>query len=117
METIAETSNLVKSDEVIGVAVINQQNESLGKVYEIVLDKRSGKVAYAVLESGGVFGLGGKLFALPWRSLNYDPNENSFRVNLSKDQIKNSPGFDKNNWPKSEDASFWDKTNEYYKKM
>lgn len=117
METVAKTSNLVKSNEVIGVDVINTQNENLGKIYEIVIDKLSGQVSYAVLESGSFLGMGGKFFAIPWKSLKYNTDENSFQVTLTKDQVKNSPGFDKNNWPKGNDNTFWTQTTDYYRSM
>jgi sporulation protein YlmC with PRC-barrel domain len=117
METIAETSNYVKSKEVVGVAVINAQDESLGKIHEIVINKITGQVAYAVLDSGSFLGMGGKFFALPWQSLKYDAQENSFIINLTKDQIKNAPGFDKDNWPKASDTAFWSKTSAYYQNL
>ena len=71
-----QSSDIVKAkDEVINVNVKNRNDEDLGEICEIMLDKVSGKVAYAVLKSGSLFGLGGKLFALPWRSLNYDTSK------------------------------------------
>ena len=82
METPARTKSIVRADDVIGVKVINNAQENLGKIYEIVLDKVSGQVKYVVLESGTFLGLGGKLFALPWNSIHYDPEEEAFRLNM-----------------------------------
>ena len=43
-----ETDRLIASDKVEGTAVYNRQGESLGSVYNFMVDKYTGKVAYAV---------------------------------------------------------------------
>lgn len=60
---------------------------------------QTGEVAYAVLSFGGVFGIGEKLFAVPWSALTLDTQSKNFILNVSKEQLKNAPGFDKNDWP------------------
>lgn len=112
---MAHNGNIVKAkEEVIGVDVKNPAKEDLGEICEIMLDKTSGRVAYAVLESGGFLGLGGQLFALPWKALNYDPTEECFILNVDKEKLKNAPGFDKNNWPDMADQTWGDSISEYY---
>lgn len=91
--------NLVKTNQVIGVKVLNHHDENLGKVEEIVLDKQTGQVEYAVLSFGGILGLGDKLFALPWKALSYDKDEEAFVVSKSKQVLETAPGFDKKHWP------------------
>ncbi len=103
-------TNVVRAkDEVIGVSVINLADEDLGEICEIMLDKVSGKTAYAVLCSGSFLGLGGKLFAIPWNAISYDSNKECFVLNVDKDKLKNAPGFDKDNWPDMADRT-WDKS-------
>lgn len=114
MDNVAENSNNVKTDEVIGVDVINNANENLGKIYELVLNKQSGQVVYAVLESGSFLGLGGKFFAIPWKSFRYDVENDSFIFNCSKEKLKAAPGFDKDNWPTFSDAGWNNSINDYY---
>jgi hypothetical protein len=100
-------SNLVKARcQVIGRCVKNNSNEHLGKVKEIVLDKITGQPAYVVLENGAFLCMGGKLFALPWDVFHYDDSKDCFIVNISKDRLNSSAGFDKNNWPGGADRSF-----------
>lgn len=107
--------NVVKAkDEVINVEVKNPADEDLGKICEIMLDKVSGRVAYAVLESGGFLGMGGKLFALPWNSLNYDANKECFILNIDKERLKNAPGFDKDHWPDMTNRTWGASISEYY---
>src|SRR5438128_25223 len=101
-------------DEVIGRNVINNNDETLGEIYEIVLDKVSGKVAYAVLESGTFLGMGGKLFAIPWNSIHFDASKEAFILNVDKDKLKNAPGFDKDNWPNMADRTWGKSVSQYY---
>jgi uncharacterized protein YrrD len=108
-------STVVKaSDQVVGRDVKNNADEDLGTIKEIMLDKMSGKVAYIVLESGSFLGMGGKLFALPWNAVNYDKDEECFRLNIDKDRLKNAPGFNKDNWPDMADKTYGQTISSYY---
>ena len=108
-------SNVVKAkDEVIDVEVRNLANEDLGNICEIMLDKITGQVAYAVLDTGGFLGIGGKLFALPWNSLQFDPDKECFILNVDKDKLKNAPGFDKDHWPDMADRQWGETVSQYY---
>lgn len=93
------SNNIVKSAEVIGVTVKNSEHEKLGKIEEIVLDKFSGQVHYVVLSFGGLLGMGDKFFAFPWKSISYAKDDKCFILNVSKDKLKDAPGFAKDNWP------------------
>lgn len=107
--------NVVKAkDEVINVKVKNPADEDLGKICEVMLDKTSGRVAYAVLESGSFLGMGGKLFALPWDAIHYDPVKECFLLNVDKEKLKNAPGFDKDHWPDMADRSWGESVSKYY---
>ena len=53
-----ETDRLIASDKVAGTAVYNRQGERLGSVYNFMVDKHTGKVAYAVMSFGGFLGIG-----------------------------------------------------------
>lgn len=105
---------LMGAHTLIGEDVVNAQNENLGDIKEIMLDVSTGKIAYAVLSFGGVFGIGEKLFAVPWGSLKLDVENKSFVLNVSKEQLKNAPGFDKDDWPDMNDATWVGKVNSFY---
>ena len=77
--------SIVNADNVIGVDVKNNQDESLGEVEALMLDKLTGKVAYVVLSFGGFLGMGEKLFALPWSIFSYDNNDDCFKIPLNKE--------------------------------
>ena len=115
MTTMLATAHVVKAKEdVIGVDVQNREKDDLGKICELVLDKLTGQVLYAVLESGTFLGMGGKLFAIPWQALKYDTECECFILNLNKEMIKQAPGFDKNNWPDMADNTWIESTARFY---
>jgi sporulation protein YlmC with PRC-barrel domain len=98
----------------IGDKVTNHQNESLGKIEEIMIDMASGRVAYAVLSFGGVAGIGDKLFAVPWQALRLDTANKQFVLSVSKERLKNAEGFDKNAWPSMSDPRWATETHSFY---
>jgi sporulation protein YlmC with PRC-barrel domain len=98
--------DIVKSDEVIGVAVKNSVKEDVGKIEEIVLDKVSGQTRYVVLSFGGILGMGDKYFAIPWKAISYSPEDATFILNVSKERLEKAPGFNKNNWPNFADQTW-----------
>ena len=55
------------SDKVEGTAVHNRQGEPLGTVHNFMVDKSTGRVAYAVMSFGGFLGMGESYHPLPWR--------------------------------------------------
>ena len=106
---------IVNSNDVVGVEVENLQGEDLGEVEAIMLNKIDGQVSYVVLTSGGFLGMGNKLFALPWSIFSYNPEREKFTINIDKERLKNSPGFDKDHWPDMNSATWGKEIREYYR--
>ncbi|MFG1331042.1 PRC-barrel domain-containing protein [Xanthobacter autotrophicus] len=90
---IKETPSLVASDMVVGTAVYDPQDEKIGSVERLILEKTSGRVSYAVLSFGGFLGIGEDYYPVPWQMLTYDEAVGGFRVNISRDQIENAPKY------------------------
>ncbi len=109
-----------RASKLIGTAVMNESEENLGKIEEIVLNPHEGTVNYAVLSFGGFLGMGDKWFAVPWKSLNlrYDNDAKDkfhFVLNVSKERLKNAPGFDKNHFPDVADPKWALEFEDYYR--
>ncbi|PMQ14698.1 PRC-barrel domain-containing protein [Janthinobacterium sp. AD80] len=105
---------LMGADTLIGDDVYNHSDEELGDIKEIMLDMRSGQIAYAVLSFGGVLGMGEKLFAVPWERLTLDTINKRFLLDVDKEQLKNAPGFDKDNWPDMASEAWNEQMNQFY---
>ena len=98
-----------------GDEVVNAAGEKLGTLNDIMVDVPTGRVAYAVLSSGGLFGIGDKLFAIPWHALTLDAENKRFILDVSKDTLEQAPGFDKDHWPSMADDSWARAVHGYYK--
>ena len=91
-----ETDSLISSDKVEGTAVYGSDREKIGSIESVMLTKRGGKVAYAVLSFGGFLGLGTEHYPLPWNILKYDTDLSGYVVNLTKDQLQAAPKYGQN---------------------
>ena len=109
-----ETVSLIGSDKVEGTAVYGADQKKIGKLERVMLDKMSGKVAYAVLSFGGFMGMGEDYYPVPWTTLKYDENLGGYLVNLTKDQLDKAPKYSKStswNWNRDNDKRVY----EYYR--
>jgi len=95
-------------------AVVTSDGEDVGKISHVMLDVRSGCIAYAVLSSGGFLGIGDTLRALPWNALTLDTDQKCFRVGATAELIKSEPGFDKDHWPAMADLTWGSSLHKYY---
>ncbi|MCW0199867.1 PRC-barrel domain-containing protein [Sphingopyxis sp.] len=88
-----ETNRLIASNKVEGTAVYNRDREKLGSIYNFMVAKREGRVEYAVLQFGGLFGLGTDYYPLPWDVLTYDTDEGGYVVDLDKQMLEKAPRY------------------------
>lgn len=105
---------LMGANTLVGNDVYNHKDEDLGDIKEIMLDMRSGKVAYAVLSFGGFLGLGQKLFAVPWNALTLDTINKRFILNIEKERLSSAPGFNPDAWPDMADPIWAGEVHAYY---
>jgi len=106
--------NLLSASTLIGDKVVNLKNENIGKIEDLMIVLKDGRVGYAVLSFGGILGIGDKLFAIPWASLRIDQEKECFVMDVDKDKLDNAPGFDKDNWPDMEDEAWGVAVHSYY---
>ena len=93
-QTKPSKHSLIASDRVEGTPVRNVKGEKIGSIERLMIDKKSGKVAYGVLSFGGFLGMGSKHFPIPWKSLDYDTEAEAYVVNISEQKLKDAPSFE-----------------------
>jgi hypothetical protein len=64
-----------------------------------MVDKRAGKVEYAVMSYGGFMGLGTRYYPVPWRMLTYDTRLGGYVVDMTERDLERAPSFDRNSEP------------------
>ncbi len=107
-------AHVLRASTIIGSRVTNAEHENLGKIEEIMLNTDEDGIAYAVLSFGGFLGMGDKFFAVPWKALAFDREEDRFILDVPKEKLQNAPGFPKNNWPDASVEAFGVDIYEYY---
>ena len=100
-----------RATRIIGTDVRNTQGEKIGDVKDVVLD-HNGKIAYAIVSTGGFLGIGDRLHAVPWTALNTSAGKN-FVLDVDKARLKNAPSFDSRTWPNLDDDQ-WASNNRRY---
>jgi hypothetical protein len=109
-----ETDRLISSDKTVGTAVYNRQAEHIGSVYNLMIDKYSGQVAYAVMSFGGFLGIGESYHPLPWKKLTYDPRLGGYVVDLDRRQLETAPSYTSGTAPDWSDRAFGQRVDEFY---
>lgn len=89
--SVRETARLISSDKVEGTEVRRSNGDKLGSIDHVMIDKQSGRVAYAAMSFGGFLGIGSEYRAVPWNSLHYNEQLDAYELNVSDDQLKNAP--------------------------
>jgi PRC-barrel domain protein len=109
-----ETGTLISSDKVEGTSVMNPAGEKLGSIENIMIDKLSGKVAYAVMSFGGFLGIGDRHHPLPWGMLKYDTNLDGYVVNLDKQMLEKAPTYADDERVDLADEEYGRRLHDYY---
>ena len=94
-----DRSGVLKASDLIGTKVEGVDGKNLGSIKDLVVNPENGDIQYAVLDFGGFAGIGDKYFAVPWEALQIDQDKKRLALDLHKKDLKDAPGFDKNNWP------------------
>jgi PRC-barrel domain len=96
-----ETYSLIASDKVEGTPVYRSNGEQVGKIQRVMIDKLRGKVAYALMGSGGFLGMGENYYPLPWSVLTYNERLGGYEVNVTDQELKGAPKYSEHeswNW-------------------
>lgn len=106
-------SDVISSDKVEGTTVYNNAGDKLGSIDDLMIDKRSGQVRYAVLEFGGFLGMGTDRYPLPWNMLKYDTAKDGYVVPLDKTKIEGAPRYAHTDVP-AYTTDYGKRVNSYY---
>ena len=108
------TSDVISSDKVEGTNVYNERGDKLGSIDDLMIDKRSGQVRYAVMEFGGFLGMGTDRYPLPWSMLKYDTSKEGYVVPLEKDRLEGAPRYSRDDVP-TYNADYERRLGEYWR--
>ena len=111
--TVRETARLIASDKVEGTAVRNLSGDKVGTIERVMIDKRAGKVAYAVMSFGGFLGMGQDYVALPWHMLRYNERLDAYEMNITENQLQGAPAVAEG-WDTGTVSRDWERNVHHY---
>jgi sporulation protein YlmC with PRC-barrel domain len=82
-----ETDSLIASNKVEGTAVYRPNGDKVGRIERVMIDKETGKVAYALMSFGGFMGIGRDYYPLPWSLLKFNSRLVGYEINISEQQL------------------------------
>ncbi|KAB7785278.1 MULTISPECIES: PRC-barrel domain-containing protein [Methylorubrum] len=112
-EALASRS-LIASDRVIGTEVRRPDGTKLGRIERLMLDKRSGRVAYAVMSFGGFLGMGEDYYTLPWAVLRYDTERDAYVVDITEAQLRDAPARSPEGGDPEDERAWEEHVHRYY---
>ena len=87
---------LVTAGRVGDTPVFDKAGDRIGRVFDISIDKSSGKVSHVLLGVGGFFGFGRRFHPLPWGLFTYAPDRRGYSVPFSRAQLAATPSLGRN---------------------
>jgi sporulation protein YlmC with PRC-barrel domain len=105
MPTSTGHTTAILASKVQGTSVYNQTGDKIGHVEDVVLDKVSNQIMFAVLGFGGFLGAGEKYYPVPWSALDYSKEEGGYVIPMDKETLENAPSYDIDDLIKGDGAS------------
>ena len=115
MTTASGHTSAIRAKKVLGTNVKDTTGNKIGEVEDVVLDKQSNSIMFAVIGFGGFLGMAEKYHPIPWASLDYNEEENAYVVNYTKDQLKAAPSGSIDELTRDSGMQFRDRAYDYYK--
>ncbi|MBD8905452.1 PRC-barrel domain-containing protein [Methylorubrum zatmanii] len=113
-DAAASPRSLIASDRVIGTEVRRPDGDKVGRIERLMLDKRSGRVAYAVMSFGGFLGMGEEYYTLPWAVLRYDTDLDAYVVDITEEQLRDAPARSPEGGDPEDDRAWEEHVHRYY---
>lgn len=115
MATPSGHTQSIRASRVIGTAVYNTEGEHIGTVEDVMLDKLSNHIMFAVIGFGGFLGIGEKFHAVPWSVLDYEKSRGGYIVPFSKDVLQAGPAYSIDDLTHEDGQTARNASFEYYK--
>jgi sporulation protein YlmC with PRC-barrel domain len=106
---------VARGGDIIGASIIDTANENIGSISDLVIDPKSGHVAYAILSHGGFLGIGARQVAVPWQMIQARPDlDRTYQVNAAQDRLEQAPSFEEDQWPILTRPGWFDSTDKFF---
>ncbi len=115
MTTASGHTDAIRASRVIGTNVYNTEGQHIGTIEDVMLEKTSNNIMFAVIGFGGFLGIGEKYHAIPWSSLDYATSQGGYVVPFTREQLEAAPSYDIDDLSGSDGRTARDASFDYYK--
>ena len=115
MPSVSGHTSAIRAKKVLGTKVTDTSGNKIGTIEDIILDKQSNSILFAVVGFGGFLGMAEKYHPIPWSTLEYDSAEGSYTVSYTKEQLQAAPSGSIDELTRDDGLAFRDQTYDYYK--
>ena len=115
MPTATGHTAAIRARKVHGTDVTDRSGKKIGEIEDLVLDKLSNNIMFAVVSFGGFLGIGEKYHPIPWSSLRYDKAKDSYVVDFTKEQLEAAPAASLHDLVRNDGQAYRDLAFDYYK--
>ncbi len=115
MTTATGHTSAIRAKKVIGTHVKDTSGRKIGQIEDVVLDKGSNSIMFAVVGFGGFLGMAEKFHPIPWSSLDYNEGESSYVVGYTKEQLQAAPAGSIDELTRDDGVAYRDRAYDYYK--
>lgn len=115
MTTSSGHTSAIRVSKVLGTNVQDPSGQKIGEVKDVIVDKESNHIMFAVLSFGGFLGMGEKYHPIPWSSLDYNEGQKAYVVSYTQEQLKAAPVGSVEELTQNDGLNFRDRTYAYYK--
>jgi sporulation protein YlmC with PRC-barrel domain len=115
MPTVSGHTSAIRAKQVLGTKVTDPSGKKIGSIEDVILDKGSNSILFAVVGFGGFLGMAEKYHPIPWSALDFDPDEGAYVVSYTKEQLQAAPAGSIDELTQNDGMGFRDRTYDYYK--
>lgn len=115
MPTASGHTSAIRAKKVNGTTIIDRSGKKIGEIEDLVLDKLSSNIMFAIVSFGGFLGIAEKYHPVPWPSLTYDKSKDAYVVDFTKEMLEGAPSASIDELVRNDGHVFRDKAFDYYK--
>jgi sporulation protein YlmC with PRC-barrel domain len=115
MPTTSGHTSAIRAKKVLGTKVTDPSGKKIGEIEDVVLDKQSNSILFAVVGFGGFLGMAEKYHPLPWASLDYDEARGAYMVSYTKEQLQAAPAGSIDELTRDDGMQLRERVYDYYK--
>ena len=111
---VTEMDRLMRVDLVTGADLRTLDDESLGKIEDIVFDAEGQTIAYVLVSRGGFLGIAKDLIAVRWTDLRGTEDHEIFLLNVTPEAFAAAPKVERRNFEESAGEAWRSRLDQYW---